>query len=205
MEEKNYTTIRNALDRLPMHQPPEMVWDGLALELDSDMPAISVLPILPQYTPSPDIWKNIEAGLEQDLEAQKARNGWEVFRGWKRLAAAAAVLLILVWTVFFRQSVFQHETIAVREEQVDDIIQKTLQEPENPVFNMVQTICLEHQPVCQQPEFQQLKTELDELTAAKTALKNAIGSYGNDPGLVVEIVKIERERSKILEQMVRMI
>ncbi len=33
----------------------------------------------------------------------------------------------------------------------------------------------------------------------------ALGNFGNDPELINEMVKIERERSKILEQMVNMI
>ena len=205
MEDKNYATLRHALDKLPGYQPPETIWDALENQLDTDTNSTPGLITLPQYDPAPEIWKNIEAGLERDQEAKNVRSTWKVFNSWKSLAAAATVVLAIASTVFFRQYFSPEETIAIQEEQVDDIIIKALHEPENPAFEMVQSLCLEQKPVCQQPEFQQLKSELDELTAAKTALKNALGNYGNDPGLVVEMVKIERERSKLLEQIVSLI
>lgn len=198
MNELNYTTLRNALNQLPVHEPPAMLWDDIETALK---PTLN----LPQYHPAPEIWQHIETALDRDATTQNNQQTWKITFGLKQLAAAAAVALTIAATIFFQQINTTTGQIAVRQEKVDDTILKTLHEPENDAFNMVQTLCQEQRPICQQPEFQQLKSELDELTAAKIELKSALGDYGNDPNLLVEMVKIERERSKILEQIVSMI
>lgn len=208
MEEKNRDTLENAIGRLPGHQPPASVWDGLAAALDADEAAAQQpAPIrrLPQHEPPPAIWANIEQALENDRAAQQRRAEWRVFRGPARLAAAAAILLALVGVAFFVRQQTGGEQLSVRQEQVDEHLLEVVREAENPAFDLVQDLCRERQPVCQQPDFKRLKTELDELTAAKKELKNALGNFGDDPTLVAEMVKIERDRSRILEQMMQMI
>ncbi|MFN4253748.1 MAG: hypothetical protein ACK4Q5_01935 [Saprospiraceae bacterium] len=201
MEEKNRDTLENALAKLPSYEPPAGIWDGLAAALDADQQ----LHRLPQHEPPPVIWANIEQALENDRAAQQRRAQWQVFRGPARLAAAAAVLLALVGVAFFARPKTGGEHFSVRQEQVDEHLLKVVREAENPAFDLVQDLCRERQPVCQQPDFKRLKTELDELTAAKKELKDALGNFGDDPTLVAEMVKIERDRSRILEQMMQMI
>ena len=205
MEEKNRDTLENAIGRLPGHQPPASVWDGLAAALDAEAETAAPPFGLPQHTPPPAIWANIEQALESDRMAQQRRAQWRVFSGPARLAAAAAVALALAGVAFFARQNPGGEYLTVRQEQADEHLLAAVREAENPAFELVQDLCRERQPVCQKPDFQRLKTELDELTAAKTEIKTALGNFGDDPALVTEMVKIERDRSRILEQMMQMI
>jgi len=54
---------------------------------------------------------------------------------------------------------------------------------------------------CTQPVFQSLKSELDELTAARDMLREAIGEYGTDYELLGELKEIEMLRTDIIKQL----
>jgi hypothetical protein len=201
MKEINYHTLRTALNQLPVHEPASGDWEKMEQALAADEAMSAALQQLPEYEPEVQIWENIEAHLDRD----KTEKSWTVIYRKQIIAAAASAVLLLAATLFFNPFNRPSEQISVREEKIDRTLLNALQEPENPAIDLVKTICQEQKNVCQQPEFQLLKTELDELTAAKSELKMALGNFGNDPELINEMVKIERERSKILEQMVNMI
>jgi hypothetical protein len=205
MKEYNQTTLQNAMDKMPTYAPPKSLWEAIESELESDLMLGQSIENLPQYSPPKAIWANIESGLNDDNLAQKHQKPWVVTRFWSQFAAAAVFILLFGMLIFFRENIFQNEKISLRQEQLDSRISATTQEPENAAFLLVKKFCQEQKIVCQQPDFQLLKSELDELTQAKLEIKNALGNYGNDPNLVAEMVKIERERSKILEQMVNFI
>jgi hypothetical protein len=205
MKEYNHTTLQNALDKMPSHEPPKSLWEAITSELEADAGLRQSIENLPQYSPSTAIWTNIESGLNNDILIQKQQKPWFITRYWSQLSAAAVSILLLGVLIFFRENIFQNEKISLRQEHLDSRIQATTQEPENEAFLRIQNFCQIQKTVCQQPDFQVLKSELDELTQAKSEIKNALGNYGNDPNLVAEMVKIERERSKILEQMVLLI
>lgn len=204
MKELNHDTLQNALRQLPAHEPPALLWDALEtqLALDSAMPVPSEN--LPLHSPPADIWANIEARLEQEAPAAPALQSRRGGLWWRRLSAAAAVVLLLGagWWAMRTEGL---ESVEVHQEIVDNRLLEPLQEQEDAAFEMVQHLCREQQPVCQVPEFRNLKTELDELTEARSSLREALGAYGNDPELVGQLVEIERERSRILQTLVTMI
>jgi hypothetical protein len=195
MTTANEHTLHDAIRHLPQYNPPENIWENLAGSLDFPVDK------LPEYAPPATIWDNIERSLPPVHTAP----AFSIQRYWKPLAAAAVGLLLLVATFFLSPAESVESTIATRQETLDAVVSATLQEPENPAFELVQNLCKEQQPVCQQPEFQALKTDLDALTAAKNEIKSALGSYGNDTDLLAQMVTIERERTKVLEQLVQMI
>jgi hypothetical protein len=195
MTTANEHSLHEAIRHLPQYNPPENIWENLAGSLDFPVDK------LPEYTPPTTIWVHIE----QSLPPVQTAPAFSIQRYWKPMAAAAVGLLLLVATFFIPPAESVESTIATRQETLDAVVSATLQEPENPAFELVQNLCKEQQPVCQQPEFQALKTDLDELTAAKNEIKSALGNYGNDTDLLAQMVAIERERTKVLEQLVQMI
>ncbi|MBN8683356.1 MAG: anti-sigma factor [Chitinophagales bacterium] len=204
MKELNHDTLQKALRQLPAYEPPALLWDALETQLDLD----SAMPVpsenLPLHTPPADIWANIEARLEQEAPAAPALQSRRGGLWWRRLSAAAAVVLLLGagWWAMRTEG---FESVEVHQEIVDNRLLEPLQEQEDAAFEMVQHLCREQQPVCQVPEFRNLKSELDELTEARSSLREALGAYGNDPELVGQLVEIERERSRILQTLVTMI
>lgn len=93
----------------------------------------------------------------------------------------------------------------LRTEVVDNLLLMACQQTDDPNFSILETLCREALPVCEEPQFKQLKAELDELNNAHTALKNALGNFADDPEMVAQLIEIERSRNQILQQLITMI
>lgn len=202
MKELNHNTLQQAIQRLPQYEPPAGLWDALEESIDAEEQLSATAQTLPQYEPPAQVWKNLETALEQNPATRSVLRVL-IFR---RLMAAAAVGLILLsaWWLF-RTDHVGAEQIVVSQEKLDEQIRASVQEKEDTAFELVQTLCQSRAPVCEEPEFKTLKSELDELTEAKESLRQALGEYGDDPSLAAQLVRIERERSGLLRQMMSMI
>jgi hypothetical protein len=88
---------------------------------------------------------------------------------------------------------------------VDDILIMACQQSDDTHYSIIETLCQEALPVCEEPQFKKLKAELDDLTRAHTELKNALGNFADEPELVAQLVEIERSRNQILQQLITMI
>lgn len=92
-----------------------------------------------------------------------------------------------------------------RTEVVDDVLLQACQNTDDSGYAMIETLCKEALPVCEEPQFKKLKSELDELTRAHSELKSALGQYADDPALVSQLVQIEQSRNQILQQLITLI
>ncbi len=88
---------------------------------------------------------------------------------------------------------------------VDNALLDACQTPEDQSFALIEQICVEQLPVCENPAFKALKSELDELSRAKQALQQALGQYADDPELVSQMVEIEQNRIEIIQKMIQLI
>jgi hypothetical protein len=88
---------------------------------------------------------------------------------------------------------------------IDNRLLEACNAPEDAAFALLDAYCKEQLSICEQPNIKALKSELDELTEAKTALQSAIGQYADDPELVAQLVQIERERSVLLQKIMQSI
>jgi hypothetical protein len=88
---------------------------------------------------------------------------------------------------------------------VDTTLIAICQQPDDPGFALIETLCVEAVPVCKEPVFVALKAELDELTAARERLKEALGQYADDPEMVAQLVALEQSRNQILQQLITLI
>lgn len=216
MKELNYKNLREALDALPEYAPPAAVWEALDETLELESVLVKNIDRLPEYAPPSEIWTQIEATLPQAPVANSRKPFDTVagsnITGLRRLLApavwryaAALALLLAAWWFFGPNTQTETPTIVTTQESVDEQLLSANAESEDEAFQLVQDLCRVQTPVCEQPEFKTLKTELEELTEAKTELRAALGSYGNDPELHAQLARIERERSELLRQMMSMI
>ena len=202
MKELNHNTLQQAIQRLPEYEPPAGLWGALEESLDTEERLTASVRTLRQYEPPAQVWQNLETTLEQDPLQQPAQR-ITVFR---RIMAAAAIGLILLsawWLVNTGNA--GTEQIVVSQQKLDEHLRVSIQENEDTAFELVQTLCQSRAPVCEEPAFKTLKSELDELTQAKESLRQTLGRYGDDPGLTAQLARIERERSGLLRQMMSMI
>lgn len=209
MKELNRHILKAGLQQLPEYAPPPAIWNELEESLEADAALAAGIKRLPRYEPPSEIWTQIEAQLAtattSRLTATPSRRGL-FSRRWYAVAAAVALLLAAWW--WQRQSGGSLATkgaVAVTQEVADEQLLQMNAEPEDEAFQLIQNLCRSQVPVCEQPEFKTLKTELDELTEAKGELRQALGSFGDDPELHAQLARIERERSEVLRQMMAMI
>jgi hypothetical protein len=230
MLEINKISLANAIESLPTYTPPSEVWNLIEMALETQEMLDVSLPKLPIYSPSVLLWDKIEAELEADelvgnlvLNAKESMSQKKTFfekmsfltvhlsPNFSRnfIQAAAAIFIVMVASVWFLKSNIGYtkntDEVSISQEVIDNQVLMSNVETEDPTFKMVDELCRERVPVCEVPEFKTLKSELDELTRAKSELKVAIGKYNDDPNLVAQIVKIEQERSALLQKMVQMI
>lgn len=95
-------------------------------------------------------------------------------------------------------------SITYRTELVDDALIMASRRVEDPGYEVLETLCRDALPVCEGPQFKQLKAELEELTLAYSELKTALGNFADDPEMVVQLIEIERTRYQILQQLIAM-
>lgn len=196
--------LRDALRRLPEHDAPETVWPRLEADLDLTIAIDRHIPMLPEHLPPDGLWARLEAQIE---EARPHLRKPVVVRMWPFWAAAAAIcaLVAAVWFLYPSGHADGADmSIRYSEEQVDTVLLAVAREPEDEAFQLLEDICLHPAPICSDPEFVALKAELDELTAAKSELRQAMGIYETSPELNEQLTRIERERSELLRRMVHL-
>ena len=198
MKELNINTLQKALGQLPEYEPPTGLWDALEAALDADGLLSESARSLPQYDPPAQIWSNLENALAQ-------KKTFRISFSRKILAAAAVGLLLLGAWWFMSPDTSGQGRVVVTQETLNEEIRNSVQEKDDAAFELVETLCASRAPVCEQPDFKALKSELDELSEAKKELRNTLGRYGDDPALAAQLVRIERERSGLLRQMMTMI
>lgn len=210
MKELNHDTLREAVLALPSYNPPIDLWDEIERALDSEDALAESVQVLPQYEPPAAVWQHLEAELSAApsrairrpmlrLVARRAQ--------WLAAAAVAGVLIAAWWMLHPVENDSEGSVIAVRvtQEVVNAEVQTATQEKEDEGFSLVSQLCQSKAPVCEDPDFKLLKSELEELTAAKQEIRSALGQYGDDPDMAAQLVQIERERSELLRQMMQMI
>jgi hypothetical protein len=194
MKKKQETLPQDALRRLPEHDPPTAIWLQIEKKLDSAPPAPNAQSRLPEYDPPSDLWPQIEAAMEAPAPGFSRRT-----RRRALLIAAAAVALLLVARLGFRKQADP----AIRYSQ--EILYETRALPSayqaDETRHLLDTFCRKRPKHCLQPDFLQMKAELEELSAAQSALSEAMGPYNTDPVLHTELAKIDRAREETIHKM----
>ncbi|MCU0348778.1 MAG: hypothetical protein MUC59_17695, partial [Saprospiraceae bacterium] len=202
MEEQNKKTLIEALSSLPEHEPKEMLWEQIEEEMGGGLEGIvtpQLLQAMPQYEPPASAWD----GILKALNAEK-RSAKIIGIGWRKalaVAASLALLLVVYWQMNGPHQV-DSTVVAVNfsEETVDPMLLQRDWDEDEDAFAEFLSLCEAKKTVCELPEFKELQSELEELTAAKDELKSAISEYNTDADLVLQIKDIELERTDILKK-----
>jgi hypothetical protein len=186
--------MKEILKNLPTYEPPETVWEAIETRL----------PLLEMrtYEPPVDIWKSIKNQL---VTSEKPIKRLSILRGVKNnyawLAAASfAILVVASFAIYFNLNKKMDANLVVTTEVVDNqLIQQNWTETDKD-FALVEAFCETALPKCEEPEFKNLKTELDDLNKAREDLKNVLSAYNSDPEIVAQLSKLENVRSDVLKK-----
>jgi hypothetical protein len=202
--------LKIPLREMPLYTPPDTVWEKLAEQIEQ----------APELTPKAQARPRFK-WLLGALMLMFAL-GWWMFRPVYRPAEMPEQ-----WKPFepIAQRIQQNKTtlaqtnntpkksatvkpkpqMAHHTEVVDDALMMACQRADDPNYQLLETLCKEALPVCEEPQFKHLKAEFDDLSQAHIELKNAIGQFADDPDLVSKLIEIEHARGKILRQLIAMI
>jgi hypothetical protein len=184
------------IKNLPTYEPPEKVWEAIETRL----------PLLEMrtYEPPVDIWESIENQL---VTSEKPVKRLSILRGVKNnyawLAAASfAILVVASFALYFNFNTKIEGNLVVTTEVVDNqLIQQNWADSDKD-FALVEAFCETALPKCEEPEFKNLKTELDDLNKAREDLKNVLSVYNSDPEIVAQLTKLENVRSDVLKKII---
>ena len=246
--EKNSENLSRAIARLTEYQPPDLLWQNLEEQLDTEQNLDSLLREMPTYAPSAALWEQLALRIEKDPELSPKPRIHTRFK-WSIVALLLALAISIgFWSLkptsdvptekqapttpvlpkpndAIAQMVPDNKQpapptkkikkliyalsppprITLRKEVVDDRLIMAGRQTDDPNYEIIEKLCLEALPVCEEPKFKQLKAEFDKLSTAHDDLKNALGNFADDPNLVAQLIEIEHARIQILQQLVTMI
>lgn len=192
MREKNYHTLKDALDGLPEYGAAAGAWEGIQKAMTP-----SLGESLPSYRPPAEVWNGLSHEL--DAAAQPAAEA-PVRRMWPRYAAAAASFaLLLMLSVGLLRNIDQAPKVSYAYGQ--EIAPAAIVvdwNGEESSFNRI----AEEAKNRNEPALNILHHELEELNEAREEIKAMLVSYGDDPGVVRQLAEIERDRSDIYRRMI---
>ncbi len=201
MNDKNKPILDDALSKLPNYEPEDQLWDKIegGLEARKLQDALAKLPV---YEPEDQVW----AAIETNLPTQ----GTTIVRRLGRVAAIAASVAVLLVAGWYLMGQIRHtgETITYSEEVIKGTFstaQFVALDDDEEAFEIIQILRERNDPITASPEFQSLEQDLNELNEAKQDLIPVIHDYEANPRLKIQLAKIERERSDVLKQIIKMI
>jgi hypothetical protein len=198
MQELNRQTLEQAIRQLPQYQAPSGLWERIDGELAQEERLEAAISELPSYQAPALIWDKIEAELDQPVVQKPSR-----LRLIYRLSAAAAVLLLFTVAWNWQQQLDPpaRVRVAYSSEKI-----KTQDLPKLESLNdeaELADVQTEYARFCKWTNTDcSLNDELSELNAAKAELLKVIKTYGPDQDLVLQINRIEDDRSRVVKRMV---
>lgn len=173
MREKNYTTLREALDRLPSYEAPPLGSSRLTTEH------------LPTYAPPPAVWNKVNEGLARRPSVRRLPR--------RVLLGIAASLLVLVVAAFaMLYDAGPRISYAYEREAAPTPVVADWNEDETSFDRARREIERRDEP-----SLNSLGHELDELNAAREEIKSMLVAYGEDPIVINQLAEIERERDDV--------
>jgi hypothetical protein len=197
-QEKNRSTLKQALDRLPQYEPGKQLWRNIEAKIEQPAAGDDNLPLahLPAYTPPPDVWNNISRNLEADKKEKRRPLLSYLSSRW--MQAAAALVLLIAAGIWLMREPGPRIQMAYAQEEMSQFGQLIDWNEEEASFERIE----KELAAANRPELNLLKEELTELTAAKQEVVEMMQSYGQDPKLINQLGDIERERSEVYRQII---
>jgi hypothetical protein len=192
MKERNYDKLRRALDQLPDYGPPGEAWEGIQKDLAGPLGDR-----LPNYRPPASVWNRLNQELDQGIPDSIHRAKRRSLR-WVSIAAGTLLVLATAASWWAKSNEGPTVTVAIsREFAPANVLVKDWDGEEQSFTEIIEEINRRDEPT-----LNNLRYELDELTAAKEEIKAMLVAYGDDPTVVRQLAEIERDRSDIYRRII---
>lgn len=195
MENNSTANWQNALRQLPQYTPPPAVWQQIDAALTESAPLQAAIRSLPVYPAPSAAWLHIAAALDQ---APSAQTRWiQVALPWA--TAAAVVLTLSLIGIWWSKDPAPRETYVFSQETLPSTL---LSDPDPAAEQDIAAAKAVYQQFAniRTPDVD-LEAAMAELELAKAELETAIDTYGPAPDLVRQLDRLERDRAKLAREM----
>jgi hypothetical protein len=173
---------------LPEYSPSNEIWHQIEAKLNDEILQKSI-ERMPVYEPEEKVWQEIEQQLSPKIIG---------FKPLKR--ASVAAVLVLFFGFYFLYN-FDNQALVYSEENIDQSVLLNPADDSDKQYEQIIAFCKTQTYVCENPDFKTLKTELDELQIASNRLKEAIGQYNTEAQLTEQLTDLEQQKTIILRKM----
>ena len=187
--------LHDGLEQLKHLSPPEFIWDSI----DNELSKQEKLRNLRQYDPPAAVWDHIAESLGETKIIPLSQRT-EVFRMMKWAAGVAAMLLFGLF--LFKSITINKTSISYSEEWIETVDFAFWEEEDQEVEAVLEELCQENPMACDNPEFKELKEELDFLEASKQEILGQMSEYDDNTELEIVLTEIELERNDLIKQMI---
>ncbi|GEM_PF-3004417 len=190
-------------DRLPQYMPPEHIWERIRQQLaQSDSLWRTQLEQLPEYAPPESVWR----GIAQRINSSTSPETKRIRPFYRGIAAAIALWCIASVALLWHNShdrLDSYPDISWSTQTIsEDLLVDTQALSDSEALKLIWQLCQDYPFLCNTEEVQSLKTQLQEVAAAKRQLSAQLTPWETDPELLHLLTKIEREEAHLIRQMV---
>ena len=187
--------LHEGLKQLKPINPPEFIWESI----DNELSKQETLRNLRQYDPPAEIWDNIAESFSETKIIPISRRA-EIFRMMKWVTGVAAMLLFGLF--LFKSITVNKTSISYSEEWIEIGDFAFWEDGDQEVEAVLEELCQENPTACDNPEFKELKEELDFLEKSKQEILGQMNEYDNNTELEIVLTEIELERNDLIKQMI---
>ena len=197
---KKYNKINSSLlKQLPEFSPKPELWSNIETQLAFNQKLKEKIKELPVYEPNESLWNNIESKINYKKEINKHLT-LKI-----SLSIAASILLLLGIGFLFKQK--NTEPITVTEEVADDF--QYYSSKNDSLYlkasDFIDEQCRMRNYLCSKPDFQNKKMQLNEINSKIEQVNSIIEHTGSSPSLVETLTKLENMRSRLVKNIIYLI
>ena len=196
MKEMNRDKLIEGLQKLPSHKAPDAIWKNIERSLKQDPALQEAIKALPSYKAPEAVWN----GIQQEI----AKPAKVVRFSFRQFAAAACLIGIVLFSgikLIKNDSQMDGMDISISEEIVDDQILDRQVDSNDADIEEILALCENMEFICSRPQVSKLKSDLLELSEAKSALVEALGEYGTEIYLIEQLSDIEMQQISIAKEL----
>lgn len=198
--EKNKETLAGAIADLPAYTAPDHIWDKLESSLENQERFRSALEQLPEHRPPPAVWENIDQALDVPVPGKHPFR-YRLLQGTRSRIAAAILCGLAIGLWWFLNTEAPAKTSIVHSVEIQARVNfnEDWHDEESQIAAVMAQV--ERSAVANPQMVKRLKLEYTELTDARSEVEAMMERYGQDEGLLKEVARIERERSKVIKEL----
>lgn len=181
---------------MKQYEPPEECWNTIGNSIEEERKS-SVFARLDTYSPSDEIWENID----RHLSGSKPGIHKKTIIYFLKWASAVAAIVVLGFLIF-RLAGNRENSLTYSEEWITGTGFQNPTGEDSLSYLTLDRKCRIQPEICQSIGFAELKKELDFLDESKKTIIKRLNIYDQDKELEVILTRIDIQREEIIGQLI---